>query len=960
MTIDNSPALGGTPAPAITRPSTFGRRGFLAATGAFAAGGAVSVGSPLLAHADPADEVSRLLANWREYLTGGSAIDPADPAIAARLTELDTEVGNLLATLTAGADRTELWPDLPLTGTNREKSLAMVDNLTRLATIATAFATNGSAYQADAATAERVVDALRWINAAMFSHGDDYQDGSWYQWEVSGPERVSRACVLLGDAIPREDVTALIASIDSWSPDPSRIEHSDNPATGANLVWKCRTAVLTGLLQADGDEITHAASSLTPVFGYVTSGDGFYRDGSFIQHVAFPYTGGYGAGLAVTLIPLLGLLAGSTWDIDDPEKDNVYRWVHDSFAPFMINGAIMDSVRGRMIANPARSDHVEGHKVIEIALRAAGASTGADREAFRSMAKTWITQDHYLDFMAGASLAVYPFAAEVLADDSIAPWRPRRGFHGFPGMDRAVHHRPGFAVSLALSSKRIRNYESTGTNTNMHGWYTANGMTYLYTDDLGHYADAFWPTVDPYRLPGTTVDSVPRANAQGRNYTSAFDAVGFAELDGCGAAMMHLAQDPRHGGSTLQAKKSWFLLGDRIVALGAGITSISDYAVETTIENRNLHSDGTPRLVVDGDRQPVEPGWSSDFDGARWAHLEGVGGYLFPQRATVRALREDRTGRWTDIYVPNSPDDPVTRRYQTLWFDHGVAPTDESYAYVLVPGATARRTAELADDPGLEILANNAAGQSVRWPGRGITAANLWTPGTVGVLTLEAPSAPDLPTVIVDDKSPEFQIRSGDWSTSTDTEGKRYEGQHHFHREGDGSAVARFSIQVPATGTYAVEAWWVEHDNRATNTPFVIRHAGGETAVRMNQRFGHGSGWSRLGVFEFSAGEDYYVEVSDDANGIVIADAVRLRPVTDEDPWAASILMRERAGVLKIGIADPTQQAQTLHLTIDRARYRRWTGDDTITVHQKRSSIRISVDTRQAHGATHHITFRRS
>mgnify|MGYP002243006122 FL=1 len=34
-------------------------------------------------------------------------------------------------------------------------------------------------------------------------------------------------------------------------------------------------------------------------------------------------------------------------------------------------------------------------------------------------------------------------------------------------------------------------------------------MVYLYNEDDVQFGKSYWPTVDPYRLPGTTVDTVP-------------------------------------------------------------------------------------------------------------------------------------------------------------------------------------------------------------------------------------------------------------------------------------------------------------------------------------------------------------------------------------------------------------------------------------------------------------------
>jgi hyaluronate lyase len=937
------------------------RRSFLVAAGSVIAW----AGSPLhlgvrstgLAHADSVDEFDSLRLRWRNVLTGGPNLDQSDPLVRDRLAALDARIsGHLdtLATLPVDVDG-HLWPDLPFTGGNRDKTLAMMDSLGRVEGMARAYATPGSAYFEDAGFAARLVEALRWLNAEKFARGAEYETDTWYQWEIGSGRRLMDAAVLLADQLTPADMAAFVHSIDQYSPDPTRINHSGNAATGANLVWKCRMAAVAGFVTRDAARVSEASSSLSSLFPYVQSGDGFHRDGSFIQHTAFPYNGGYGSGMLVELAPLLTILTGSSWEVTDPERDNVNRWVYDSFEPFMIDGAMMDMVRGRVIADPAKNDHFAGHIVIEAVLRLAEAAPAADRAAFRSMAKHWIARDTYRRFLDEARLDLIPLARSVTDDPGIPAYERPLGYRPFVGMDRAVHHRPGYSIGLAMSSSRIRTYEATGLRTNLHGWHTASGMLYHYTDDLGHYADAFWPTVDPYRLPGITVDPEPRNDAQGRNYTSPEDAVGGTELDGYGTAMMALTQDPRWT-SSLRAKKSWFFLDDYVVALGAGITGGSEHAVETIVENRSLHADGTNTLTIDDTVQPEAPGWNATFPDVRWAHLEGVGGYLFPGGATVNALREDRVGRWTDIWL-DGPDDPITRRYQTLWIDHGVRPSDESYAYALVPGATAARTAELAADPGLEILANGRAAQAIHYPRAGVTAVNFWTPGSAGLVTLEQPSEPDLPTVVVDDLSPEFQIVSGNWGASTGNH--RHEGHHHFNREGDGTAAARFTIRVPVSGTYAVSAWSFEHSSYATDTPFIVSHAGGQTAIRINQRFGHGTGWHRLGVFNFVAGDDYHVEVSNDANGIVIADAVRLAPVGPGDPWPCTVLMREHRGELALAIADPSQKAMSLSLTVDGAGYGSWAGDDTIEVSKSRHRLRLTVDVREAHGAAQRIVFRR-
>jgi hyaluronate lyase len=178
-------------------------------------------------------------------------------------------------------------------------------------------------------------------------------------------------------------------------------------------------------------------------------------------------------------------------------------------------------------------------------------------------------------------------------------------------------------------------------------------------------------------------------------------------------------------GSTLEARKSWFCVDDALICLGAGITATDGLPVETVVDNRNLGEGGTPAFVR----------------GPGWAHLEGHGGWLFPEpgdRAALHTLREDRTGAWSDINT-TSTTERRTRRWQTLWLDHGTDPVDATYAYVLMPGATRRAVAaRAADRDWLSVLANDAHRQAVRVGRLGLTAANFWRAGTAGPLSATA------------------------------------------------------------------------------------------------------------------------------------------------------------------------------------------------------------------------------
>ncbi|WP_155371101.1 CBM96 family carbohydrate-binding protein, partial [Catellatospora vulcania] len=111
---------------------------------------------------------------------------------------------------------------------------------------------------------------------------------------------------------------------------------------------------------------------------------------------------------------------------------------------------------------------------------------------------------------------------------------------------------------------------------------------------------------------------------------------------------------------------------------------------------------------------------------------------VFPGGATVKALREARSGSWSQINTGGTTE-VLTRRYLTLYIDHGVNPTTGSYSYHLLPGADTTRTANRAAAPTVTVLANTSGVQAITDTATGVTAANFFAAGTAGPITVSAP-----------------------------------------------------------------------------------------------------------------------------------------------------------------------------------------------------------------------------
>jgi len=167
----------------------------------------------------------------------------------------------------------------------------------------------------------------------------------------------------------------------------------------------------------------------------------------------------------------------------------------------------------------------------------------------------------------------------------------------------------------------------------------------------------------------------------------------------------------RPTGGQLNAKKSWFLLDDAVIAVGSDISStVPGQHVETVVENR----------LIAG-----EPAFTVAEDG-RWACLGGNLGYFFPNGGGWKSARVDRQGSWRDINAGGSPA-AIMRRYQTIWFDHGATPDGASYAYALLPGKNQAVLAAYAATPGLQIVENSALAHAVSKPAMGLRAVSFWT-----------------------------------------------------------------------------------------------------------------------------------------------------------------------------------------------------------------------------------------
>jgi len=169
--------------------------------------------------------------------------------------------------------------------------------------------------------------------------------------------------------------------------------------------------------------------------------------------------------------------------------------------------------------------------------------------------------------------------------------------------------------------------------------------------------------------------------------------------------------------------------------------------------------------------------------------------------------------------------------------------------------------------------------------------ASLWLGVIVVVLLAGTVAAAEAPgaAIVVDNDDAGFRAVRGQWNPSTRNEGyvgsgylwnaKRTEGQ-------DQPDAVEFRPHLPRAGYYKVYGHWVWGEgDRARNAPYVVHYRSGSQVRRVDMsNEGLAGKWLLLGVLPFEEGHSGFVELTDDADNSVVADAVKFVPVAG-DEW---------------------------------------------------------------------------
>lgn len=640
----------------------------------------------------------KLKNTWLDVNYGYDKYDESNPDMKKKFEATENEAKKLLSEMKTESGRTYLWESSKDIDT---KSADMTRTYRNIEKIAEAMNHPKTTLKNDE-NKKKLKDALEWLHKNAYGKDPDKKVAdlktnfsksapqkntnlNWWDYEIGTPKSLTNTLILLNSDISSDEKKKYTAPIKTFAPKSDEILSSvgkAEPAKGGNLVDIAKVKLLESIIEEDKDMTKNSIDSFNKVFTYVQSNstgkerNGFYKDGSYIDHQDVPYTGAYGVVLLEGISQMMPMIKETPFK-ETSQNDTILKsWIDDGFMPLIYKGEMMDLSRGRAISRENETSHSASVTVMKSLLRLSDAMDESTKAKYKKIVKTSVKSDS--SYKQNDYLSSYSDISKMKAlmeDSTLSTNDLTQQLKIYNDMDRVTYHNKDldFAFGLSMTSKNVARYESIN-NENLKGWHTGAGMSYLYNSDVKHYRDNFWATADMKRLAGTTTldNEEPKEN---KNSDKTF--VGGTKFDDQHAS---IGMEFENQDKTLTAKKSYFILNDKIVFLGTGIKNTdSSMNPVTTIENRKANG----YTLYTDDKQTT----NSDNQETNSVFLESTDtkkniGYHFLNKSKINVKKESHTGKWSEINKSQKTEDKKDEYYEVTQKHSN---SDNKYGYVLYP-----------------------------------------------------------------------------------------------------------------------------------------------------------------------------------------------------------------------------------------------------------------------------------
>ena len=675
----------------------------------------------------------KIINKWQEFLIGlpnsDSQIKMTDEEIKKVVSFNEKNADGYYSDINLSKDRKSIFKSFE----NMESGVDVLKQYDGLVKIVKAYSTPGTKYYKKEEIKTQVIDALDWLYDNAY-HENLPELGNWWQWEIGIPKKLNEILAIMYDEVPKDKKIKYLKASQyfqpyaKWSAFSPSASYSSAPhkriSTGGNRIDTSLICFIRGVLMEDRTQILDGLNSVAEVGKIVTEKDGFYKDGSFVQHDNVAYNGTYATVLFDGLGMILELIDGTEFKIESPEINNIYDSILKGYSYLMINGGVNDSVSGRSISRDNSSEIERGRDLVSsITLLSSKAPKEYRNDLYSMIKKIVLDNNFYSVIKKESKPKIKNILENIMADENIKPLKVE-GTKIFGAMDRAVYtNSKEGKVVLSMHSNRIANYE-TMNEENLKGWYTGDGMTYIYGKDSSSFVE-FWPTVDMYHLSGVTNSINKMENKAGERRekptVSPKKFVGGVET----GDVAFVGMDFISWNNKTTAKKSWLMIDGAVLALGSNITS-TDGEIHTTIDNRILKKG---KIYIDGkelnknstikDPKNLTINFNENYPD------ENIG-YKIINSPELNINFTENKGSWKDI--GGTLDTEIVKQYFSVYLNYGKDPKDETYAYVILP-MFSKDEVENYDTSRFKIEKLDDKAHIVRDAKTDIVAINFWNAG---------------------------------------------------------------------------------------------------------------------------------------------------------------------------------------------------------------------------------------
>ena len=284
------------------------------------------------------------------------------------------------------------------------------------------------------------------------------------------------------------------------------------------------------------------------------------------------------------------------------------------------------------------------------------------------------------------------------------------GTRWFFNNDDLIKKTDDYHLIVNMASSRCSGLESADNTADNYNFYTADGLSLF--QRTGYEYKSIFGAYDVTASPGVTAREgmeklTPVTNWEGYNSLHNFAAAAtsggvnsasgfifeknntYDKKDKSGKALT-LTNEVLYG---VKANKSWFIVGDYLVALGAGVTNNKpDFAgtIRTTIDQTAWENEIT--LIQNGKEKSLSGNMGSILVDKNpiWIKQNNKFAYtLLPEFSKkMNYSLETKETDWIKMNLTNKSkaDAPKSVKVFKLWLDHGQKPTNDTYGYAVYMG----------------------------------------------------------------------------------------------------------------------------------------------------------------------------------------------------------------------------------------------------------------------------------